>query len=833
MQNIEDFSKKFNKIKTKLEITSINDLTTNNFKSILSILNNNRENLLSQNQKKEKKSIKQFNLINPENNPNSKIKDKNIFFTQKYREQNIFTTNNISKEKSPKNPSKKNNLNESHNIDSINQIKINNIIKQQNDSINNSKINNNSMTNNNISANVNLIVLENGELNYNEVSKIFQKDEEKKNLEEKNKKIEENVEGEGEGEGDIDDDSSIYDEEIGKKKTAKKDDTNNNDNYLIINKKESMINLSKNFNIFDEHKMMIGEEDILTNLNDNNEFDDYNNNETNNKQNELNAINNNSEKTPIYEEPKKNKNTKSKLNKDKNNKDREKEKNRHKINSKNNKNNKLEKIEKNLEMQQNNDNKNNDNDNYNNSNKLSKENNNLKISIMIDEEGINDGLKENSKEDKYEKEKKSQITPIKHNEERHKEKENHQNPIKKKNIKSKSCYNPISSNISISNKINKKVITDEEEEENIDFNNQEKGKEPQLNNTNTNYLYLSSSKSTKDKSIINNINDTDIKVPVVINDGNKFTLFLESDINTNNNIINNMTKQNTNKEKDKNKHKDNYDLECINKLCKILEQIENKLKKDNNDEKIDNKCYEMIQKIKSNNTDFYRRKRNTYLCILKILELLFRLLSPNKKIKFYLSDILKSSDIIHEYFKNIKKYDSSIIEIPHFYKKKIAFKYIYSSLELKAYDINALKELTKKNNSNAENTYNDLVKFAKIYKRHKKSSEFLIKEFKDFKEKINKYKAKSNSEYLNKYDHYLTNIQTMPNFMNYMKLLEHFIIVLNFFNDLKKFKEEIEKKNGLIDNKRDRSVKVKNEYDSKNKNRERSRYKEIEKEGKK
>ena len=387
-------------------------------------------------------------------------------------------------------------------------------------------------------------------------------------------------------------------------------------------------------------------------------------------------------------------------------------------------------------------------------------------------------------------------------------------------------------------KINKKVITDDDEdEENFDFNNKDNNQNPKSNNINTNDIYLSSSKTNKDKSnnTSNNINnDTDKKAPIIKTEGNKFTFLFVNDLNTNNNNINNIAKQNINKGKDndKNKHKENYDLACIDNICKILEEIEKKLKRDNIEERIDTKCYEMIQRIKSNNTDLYRRKRNTYLCILKILELLFKLLHQNKKIKNYIIDLLNTSDLIHEYFQNIKKYDSSIVEIPYFHKKKIAFKYIYSSLELKSYDNIALKELTKNNNYNSDNTYNDLLKFAKIYKRYKKSSEILIKEFKDFKEKINKYKTKLNVEYLNKYEHYLANIQTMPNFINYMKLFEHFIIVLNFYNDLKKFMEEIDKKDGFFE-KRDRSVKVKNDYDSRNKNRERSRYKEIEKEGRK
>ena len=95
-------------------------------------------------------------------------------------------------------------------------------------------------------------------------------------------------------------------------------------------------------------------------------------------------------------------------------------------------------------------------------------------------------------------------------------------------------------------------------------------------------------------------------------------------------------------------------------------------------------------------------------------------------------------------------------------------------------------------------------------------------------------KTKFNIEFQKKYETCPTYIQTSPNFMNYMKLFNHYYIILNFFTDFKKFMnelDEIKKKDKLIDVKRDKSAQVnRNGVDNKSKNRERSRYKELEKE---
>ncbi len=192
-------------------------------------------------------------------------------------------------------------------------------------------------------------------------------------------------------------------------------------------------------------------------------------------------------------------------------------------------------------------------------------------------------------------------------------------------------------------------------------------------------------------------------------------------------------------------------------------------------------------------------------------------------------------EAIQNYYKNIKKYDSSINNIPYYYNKKIGFKYIFSSLQIKYYDHNLLKELTKNNNEDNK----DLIKFAKINKRYLRTTKYLLRELKDFKEKLNNpsNKTKYKTEYLNKYKLCPELIQIHPEFQGYMKLFNHYYIVLNLFNDIKIFNNELKEvekkdKDNLGINKREKSMQInRNGYEHKNKNkdnRERSRNKEIE-----
>ena len=200
----------------------------------------------------------------------------------------------------------------------------------------------------------------------------------------------------------------------------------------------------------------------------------------------------------------------------------------------------------------------------------------------------------------------------------------------------------------------------------------------------------------------------------------------------------------------------------------------------------------------------------------------------------YNNEIFQILDSIQNYYKSVKKYEPWLNNDQYLYNKKISFKYIYSSLVLKNYDYNALKELSKIDDNSKSN---DLIKFTKIYKRYRKTSEYLMKELKEFKEKINNplNKTKYNIEFQNKYESCPSHIQTSPNFMTYTKLFNHYYIILNFFTDFKNFMNELEenKKDKIINKYTDKGKTIplnKNEYSERIKSRERSRYKESEKE---
>jgi hypothetical protein len=344
------------------------------------------------------------------------------------------------------------------------------------------------------------------------------------------------------------------------------------------------------------------------------------------------------------------------------------------------------------------------------------------------------------------------------------------------------------------------------------------------NKNSTNELLLSPSTKNErnmEEKIFNG------KESLISNKGTKFRLLFDNDITP--------PKVNKNKSRSNstNNNKEDYDILCINAIHNILNEIEKKMKKEDSQKKINDRCYQIINKIKNNETELQRRKKNTYLEILNILKILFSLLYNYKTCKRYINEIFQILSCIQKYYKDIKKYDITINNIEYYHKNKIAFKYIYSSLELKNYDNNTLKELTKKTNN--EEINNNVIKLAKIYKRYRKTSEFLNKELKEFKEKINDplYIKKYNTQLQNKYESCLTCIQTSPHFMTYMKLFNHYSTILNFCRDYNTLKEELEKmkKDKIFEGKREKSVQInRNSADVKEKNRERSRYKERERE---
>ena len=729
-----------------------------------------------------------------ENNPKSKSKskDKNKFFTRKYPDQNVQNNLIQPKETSPFNKQPKGNILNTKSIFSKNPTKTN--IEQTNN-LNSTNINSNNITNlklkESISENINLLELENGDIKLKDAQKLFEvqrkMEDSKKNETKNDDENKNNNDNKAMIDNDIEDDSEFYDDEFennDKKKKISKNDIF--DNNLNIIKKESVINFNENFNIFDETKMIKDEDEDFNNSDDNS----YNKNDNNNKYKEDKKKPINSKKNSIIKE-----------------KEIEKEKEKEsKTNMKEEKNNEINEHE-NYEFL---------NSNHNN--------NSLKFCIPYDDEfnefdgqekndkmenkTINTNTNENS--NTFEKGKKKDT----------KKKEINTNINSIKSLKSKSYFNTGSiknHKNNISKKSNKIIMDDEEE----GSNNRNK-------NTPNNNLLLSLPKNKNEKINTNTNKDKEKKESLITNEGNKFTLVLENE---------NITKKSQSMKVDRIKsisENNDYDLICVNNINKALIQIQEKLQKENYEKKINEKCFEIIKSINNNQNDLKRRKKNTYLGILKILKIIFSLLCENKKCKMYKDEIFLILDSIQKYYKNVKKYEPWLNSDQYLYNKKISFKYIYSSLLLKNYDDKSLKELSKIDENSKSN---DLIKFTKIYKRYRKTSEYLMKELKDFKEKINNplNKTKFNIEFQNKYESCPSHIQTSPNFMTYSKLFNHYYIILNFFSDFKNFMNELEenKKERIINKSSDKDKNIqlnKNGFSEKIKNRERSRYKEREKE---
>ena len=788
MNEIEGLLTKFIKIKTKLKTKEINELTKEGKKSILSLLLKNQTHF-----KEEKKPINKPEIDHKfnENYQNVKTKDKTKFRTKKYEGPNMYINNSELNDSSPM-IIHKNNYTNIPQISRFNQVQTKygqqNIEKKlKKNIIDNNQNNITNSYNTNTAANINLLTIDNSEISKKEAEKYFEQErneENKKNLAENNMKNQQkniNYHNDNNTDNEFDDDFDLYDDEIEKKnnkKTSKNEQIDNKS--LVLFKKESNLDLNQPFNIFDMSNVMGVEED-------NNGEDAY-------YEDKNEYFNNNN---CDFEEPR-NRINKSKKNESENNRNKFKEKNVKKFENENDNNNDII---------------HNDECDDNISEIQSK--NNWKFCIEI--ETLNDNNEEKNRNNEYQS-----LNNNMGNENmkiiKNKKKENHFiNPIKKHNIKSKSCLIPTLKNIDSRNnskiKTNK-IIMDDEDERNYDSNKK---------NT-TNELLLSPSIKNgrnMEEKIFNG------KESLISNKGTKFRLVFDNDItppkvNKNKNISNS-----------NNNNKEDYDILCINDIHNILNEIERKMKKEDSQKKINDRCYQIINKIKNNETELQRRKKNTYLGILNILEILFSLLYNNKTCKKYIHEIFQILSCIQKYYKDIKKYDISINNIEYYYKKKIAFKYIYSSLELKNYDNNTLKELTKKSNNEENN--NNVIKLAKIYKRYRKTSEFLNKELKEFKEKINDplYINEYNSQFQNKYESCLTCIQTSPHFMTYMKLFNHYNIILNFCRDYNTLKEELEnkKKDKIFEGKREKSVQInRNGTDVKEKNRERSRYKERERE---
>ena len=794
MKRIEEQTNKFNTIKSKLENLQLTKLTDSVDKSILDIINfpKTKNNVILNSIKnflKNDELIKNMSL----NNKETKIKERNKFYTQKYPEENEFkdikpkeVLKNERNEKNEKFPQNKNYLNQ-------NFVKNNfsgNNIRETREIVSDS-----------YGASINLLNMANGEIKPQEVNKKFKEErieEEKKSLKQINEEKEEKEEAQEKNNTtqkkyiSDEDDEEI---EIDKNKSSFKNNNEILKNILAISKKESGINFNQNFDIFDESKMMKVHENSFGDIEDfDNNYPSKNINNTVENENNINII-----------------------------QLKEKE------------------------------NKNQENDFANNS--LGS----FKICIPLDEYKFDLKIPlDNNNEKKYLGKK----TKLK------------ENPIRKKSIASKSDN---SANMEYKNNIpknNKKVILDEEDDEGEYINKKEKGK------NNISSALFKSPKSKKEQK--NNNGGALIK-----KEGTKFTFVFESekkddnnklgnenkkaiknnssnstpkkkfnsphkniDINDSNKIKNNINKNkinliNKNKNGSQNiSNKDiinnnKYESQCLNNINKILIEIEDKLFKEKIEKNFMKKCFEICGIIKNmiNNPS---KKKTIYLGFLSILKNLFFNLSENKVCKNYLNEINHIFQYIQKYFKDIKKCDENSNNNSLFSKRKIAFKYAFSKLELKNMDENSVKKLLpEKNNENInnENYINGLIKFAKISKRYLKTSKFLLKELKEFREKIKNSQTKSNFK---KYESCPADIQMSPHFMSYNRLFYHCYIILSFYNDYKILNNELNEKNGIsnskdkinIEKNKSRSNQIKpnlNGYGHHGKNKEKERDKSVDK----
>ena len=758
MKRIEEQTTKFNEIKSKLQNNEINQLTDSINKSILDFMND----------QKTKNSFISNSLSNVQKNyeikknNETKIKEKNKFFTKKYPEQN--KNKDIKAKEITQNENVgnflKNTTNQTQNIQNF--AKTNKIEKKGNEIKPESE-----------GASINLLNMENGDIKINEINKIFERErkEELKNSlsinKEKNEQNNEIPQNNNSTKKKYMSDEEDEEIEIEKSKNAFK--TNEiMKNYLILTKKESEIKYPQNFSIFDESKMV---KDNESSFDDIEEFDNNNNNIQENE-------NNNENKNNISINP-------------------------------------LQRIEN----QNQNQNKENDNNILSGGLKICipKDDFNYDLKISLDNN--------KSKENKY-LGKKTKIT---------------EKPLRKRSLTSKSQHSPNNEQKNKSNipKNNSKVILDDEDEEEdksyIDKSQEEKiknninsslfkspiSKIEQKNNNVENYIKHEGTKITlmlgsktknneKNNKLISNENknnNNNNKKPIkskstdstpkknndLISQTKTMTIDHKNNINKNNLINKNKNGSQKSPRKDINNN-DNYESQCLTNINNILIKINERLSKEKIDKNFMKKCFEICDIIKNmrNNPS---KKKSIYLQFLLIIKNLFLNISENKVSKNYITEINQIFESIEQYFKKIKK-DKVLCGSSSFTKRKFAFKYAFAKLELKNMDEIFLKRIIPKTddgkNNESRSDSNGLIKFTKISKRYLKTSKFLLKELKEFREKMN------NSQIKNKYKKYescLADIQMSPHFMSYNRLFYHSYIILSFYNDYNKLNEEINDKN--------------------------------------
>ena len=408
---------------------------------------------------------------------------------------------------------------------------------------------------------------------------------------------------------------------------------------------------------------------------------------------------------------------------------------------------------------------------------------NCKICIELsekDSESMDE--KENVKEQKNERNNSNDIMmDVKLLEKKRKEDKNEDNIEKKSAIFSKFSKTSICKSFTP----NKKFVVNDDDEDDVVMENNEK------NNT---------------ENIINDKdNNNNNKETIVSNDGRKFTLYLDCETKTKGPKVSNFAeiiKKNNKNKINKNGalnevnkdiiNRDNYDILCLNNIKKILIEMKDKLSiKD--EEKIGiSQTLNNIDDIKKI-YDKLSRKKKTYINLLNILKNIFAKITQISNYINFSSYIIKISENIHAFMKNMKKFDNSIFDILSYKKKKMAFKYIYSKLELKINSnhnqkLNEGKDKNKDNNNTSNN-----IKIIKILERYRKNSIVINDESKKFMEDIDSSKnIELSSNLKKKYEFLIANIKTSPHFMNYKSIFNHSSLVLSMFYDYKKLKDQIE-----------------------------------------
>ena len=752
MNKIEEQIKKFETIKQKIPQTLIPSLINEKpsiSNSLLFYFIKKKHN------SSHKNATKNVFVSNPnitDNPQEPKQKEKNKFITQKAEERGKSKTQQ----------------GKSHG---------NNNEQEKNNKGNNSKDTDSSV------RRLNLLQIENNNMPRGELKKMFEKDREEEEKLKNDKKInqereagkeEKQPENEKEKEKEEKPEMQIEEEEKEKKEEPEEKEEEliiynpnyNNTNNMNLNRAESGINLPDNFNIFDDYKLKEEEYD-----NENNFYYEERNKETFSKHDifEENNIISVENKEEIQVEIQ-----------DKKEQEKEEEE-------------KIPLIE-----------------NENNSNCL-------KICIPLEEEG--------------EKEKKDKmiVKPLPENEIKklnsdkknipekllqNKIKRNTTNEIKKNNTSTNinTITNKTEKNI-IPSKSKKKVITDDDEEEFIlkekidtkKIYNKKKEGEPIIKTKGSKIQLLlepDELKNTKENDLNNDNNKSNKKA----NEKNEIKINIEKEsenkIKKNNNLINkNKNGSQINSTKNSNIY-NTYDLLCLNNIHDILISIEEKLSKENKDKTAIKKCFDLIDDVKKTDVNnLIRRKKNTYKCVFDILRILFNDLGKKKIAKNYNNEIVAILTNVENYYKLVKQNDNEINNIEYFYNRKIAFKYVFSKLELRNCEKENLKGLyiiNKDNNGESNKTITDsnkAIKFIKTFKRYIKTSSKINQELKNFKKKL-EVNEKTNfiKGLLDKYEYCGADLQMSSHLMGYNRLFSHFGLIFSFCNDSnnKKLLGEIE-----------------------------------------